>query len=194
MIKVDGTADPQARTHSRAVRQALAGNPCDRSRTRCQAFAVTCNRISSARARGRTSRRPMSRSMASRNFGTTIRPALARAAASPEMKRLTDDGALFIGRIKSYIIEEKQIIPPRPVTATRGRAERVHRLIREALHPIHVHAFDAQQPRGPFAPRRVQHADVIQIRVADFHRVVAHTLRLARRGLRSGAPGNPSRS
>src|SRR5450631_2221077 len=36
--------------------------------------------------------------------------ALQRAAASPEMKRLTDDGALFIGRIKSYIIEEKQII------------------------------------------------------------------------------------
>ncbi len=38
--------------------------------------------------------------------------ALQRAAASPEMKRLTDDGALFIGRIKSYIIEERQIIPP----------------------------------------------------------------------------------
>ncbi len=37
--------------------------------------------------------------------------ALARAAASPEMKRLTDDGALFIGRIKTYIIDEKQIIP-----------------------------------------------------------------------------------
>ncbi len=37
--------------------------------------------------------------------------ALARAGASPEMKRLTDDGALFIGRIKTYIIEEKQIIP-----------------------------------------------------------------------------------
>ena len=37
--------------------------------------------------------------------------ALARAAASPEMKRLTDDGALFIGSIKSYIVEEKQIIP-----------------------------------------------------------------------------------
>jgi uncharacterized protein (TIGR02118 family) len=37
--------------------------------------------------------------------------ALARAAASPEMKRLTDDGALFIGRIKSFIVEEKQIIP-----------------------------------------------------------------------------------
>ena len=34
-----------------------------------------------------------------------------RAAASPEMKRLTDDGALFIGRIKSYVIEERQIIP-----------------------------------------------------------------------------------
>ena len=37
--------------------------------------------------------------------------ALARAAATPEMKRLTDDGALFIVRIKSYIVEEKQIIP-----------------------------------------------------------------------------------
>src|SRR5580698_11060825 len=36
------------------------------------------------------------------------------AAASPEMKRLTDDGALFIGRIKSYVIDEKQIIPPLP--------------------------------------------------------------------------------
>ena len=38
-------------------------------------------------------------------------PALARAAATPEMKRLTDDGALFIGRIKTFVIEEKQIIP-----------------------------------------------------------------------------------
>jgi uncharacterized protein (TIGR02118 family) len=38
--------------------------------------------------------------------------ALARAAATPEMKRLTDDGARFIGCIKSYVVEEKQIIPP----------------------------------------------------------------------------------
>jgi uncharacterized protein (TIGR02118 family) len=37
--------------------------------------------------------------------------AMARAAATPEMKRLTDDGALFIGQIKSFVIEEKQIIP-----------------------------------------------------------------------------------
>jgi len=37
-----------------------------------------------------------------------------RAGASPEMKRLTDDGALFIGQIKSYVIDEKQIIPPPP--------------------------------------------------------------------------------
>ena len=37
--------------------------------------------------------------------------ALARTAATPEMKRLTDDGALFIDRIKSYVIEERQIIP-----------------------------------------------------------------------------------
>ena len=37
--------------------------------------------------------------------------AMQRASASPEMKRLTDDGALIIGRIKTYIIDEKQIIP-----------------------------------------------------------------------------------
>ena len=37
--------------------------------------------------------------------------ALTRAAASPEMKRLTDDGALFIGRIKSFVTFEKVIIP-----------------------------------------------------------------------------------
>ena len=34
-----------------------------------------------------------------------------RAAATPEMKALTDDGALFIGQIKTYMIEERQIIP-----------------------------------------------------------------------------------
>jgi uncharacterized protein (TIGR02118 family) len=34
-----------------------------------------------------------------------------RAAATPEMKALTDDGALFIGQIKTYIVEERQIIP-----------------------------------------------------------------------------------
>lgn len=33
------------------------------------------------------------------------------AAATPQMKALTDDGALFIGRIKTYVIEERQIIP-----------------------------------------------------------------------------------
>jgi uncharacterized protein (TIGR02118 family) len=37
--------------------------------------------------------------------------AFQRAAATPEMKRLTDDGALFIGRIKTYVIDEKLIIP-----------------------------------------------------------------------------------
>ena len=37
--------------------------------------------------------------------------AMERANASPEAKRLHADGALFIGRIKSYVIEEKVIIP-----------------------------------------------------------------------------------
>ena len=35
-----------------------------------------------------------------------------RTAATQRMKALTDDGALFIGQIKTYIIKEKQIIPP----------------------------------------------------------------------------------
>jgi uncharacterized protein (TIGR02118 family) len=38
--------------------------------------------------------------------------AMQRAGASPEMNALTDDGALFIGQIKTYVIEERQIIPP----------------------------------------------------------------------------------
>ena len=37
--------------------------------------------------------------------------AMARAHASPEAKALHADGALFIGRIKSYMVEEKQIVP-----------------------------------------------------------------------------------
>jgi uncharacterized protein (TIGR02118 family) len=36
-----------------------------------------------------------------------------RAAKTPEMKALTDDGALFIGQIKTYVVEERQIIPRR---------------------------------------------------------------------------------
>jgi uncharacterized protein (TIGR02118 family) len=39
---------------------------------------------------------------------------MQRAGATPEMKALTDDGALFIGRIKTYVIEERQIIPRQP--------------------------------------------------------------------------------
>lgn len=37
--------------------------------------------------------------------------ALRRSSATPEAKRLYADGALFIGRIKSFVIEEKEIIP-----------------------------------------------------------------------------------
>ena len=39
------------------------------------------------------------------------RAAMDRANASPEAKRLHDDGALFIGGIKSFIVEELVIIP-----------------------------------------------------------------------------------
>ncbi|HTV44023.1 MAG TPA: EthD domain-containing protein [Stellaceae bacterium] len=42
------------------------------------------------------------------------RAAMERANATPEAKRLHDDGALFIGRIKSFIVEERVIIPVSP--------------------------------------------------------------------------------
>ena len=37
--------------------------------------------------------------------------ALERAHGTAEMKRLLADGALFIGGIKTFLVEEKQIIP-----------------------------------------------------------------------------------
>jgi uncharacterized protein (TIGR02118 family) len=39
------------------------------------------------------------------------RDAMARALASPEAKTLYADGVLFIGRIKTYVIDERTIIP-----------------------------------------------------------------------------------
>jgi len=38
--------------------------------------------------------------------------AMARAHATPEAKALFADGALFIGRIKAFTVEEKVIVPP----------------------------------------------------------------------------------
>ena len=38
--------------------------------------------------------------------------ALAASAASPEARALYADGALFIGRIKTYLIDEQVVIPP----------------------------------------------------------------------------------
>ena len=69
------------------------------------------NHIQRRAAPGPTSRPPMSRSTASPSCGSTICAAMQRANASPEAKRLHDDGALFIGGIKTFIIEEKVIIP-----------------------------------------------------------------------------------
>ena len=40
------------------------------------------------------------------------REMMARAHASPQAKALFDDGALFIGRIKTFTVEERQIVPP----------------------------------------------------------------------------------
>jgi uncharacterized protein (TIGR02118 family) len=38
------------------------------------------------------------------------RDAMARAVATPQATALFDDGALFIGRIKTYTVEEKVIV------------------------------------------------------------------------------------
>ena len=38
------------------------------------------------------------------------RAAMARAHASPEAKTLFADGALFIGRIKAFVVDEKVIV------------------------------------------------------------------------------------
>ncbi|TAJ32946.1 MAG: EthD family reductase [Reyranella sp.] len=38
------------------------------------------------------------------------RTAYERALASAEMKALHDDGARFIGRIRSYVVEEKTVV------------------------------------------------------------------------------------
>jgi len=40
------------------------------------------------------------------------RDVMARAHASPQAKALFADGALFIGRIKTFTVEEKVIVPP----------------------------------------------------------------------------------
>jgi uncharacterized protein (TIGR02118 family) len=42
------------------------------------------------------------------------RAGMERANATTEAKRLHADGALFIGRIKSFVVEEKVIIPVSP--------------------------------------------------------------------------------
>jgi len=42
------------------------------------------------------------------------RESMAAALATPAAKALHADGALFIGRLKTYTVEEKVIFPPSP--------------------------------------------------------------------------------
>jgi uncharacterized protein (TIGR02118 family) len=51
------------------------------------------------------------------------RDVMARAHASPQAKALFADGALFIGRIKTFTVEEKVIVPS-PSAGTRHPARR----------------------------------------------------------------------
>ena len=55
------------------------------------------------------------------------RDTMTRALASPEMKALHADGALFIGRIQSFIVEEKTIIPDPPRAGVTARPRRARR-------------------------------------------------------------------
>jgi uncharacterized protein (TIGR02118 family) len=49
------------------------------------------------------------------------RAAMERSAATPEARRLFADGAPFIGRIESFVVEEKVVIPTSPDRAGRRR-------------------------------------------------------------------------
>ncbi len=49
------------------------------------------------------------------------RAAMERAIASPGAKALHADGALFIGRIKTFVVEEKLVVPPTLAEAKRAR-------------------------------------------------------------------------
>jgi reactive intermediate/imine deaminase/uncharacterized protein (TIGR02118 family) len=49
------------------------------------------------------------------------RAAMERAMASPEAKTLHADGALFIGRIKTFVVEEKLVVPPTLAEAKTAR-------------------------------------------------------------------------
>src|SRR6185437_16139104 len=55
-----------------------------------------------------------------------------------------------------------------------------HRLVGQPAHAVHIHAFEADQPGGAVAARRVQHALVVEMRHAGLERVVADVARLAR--------------
>src|SRR6266705_1610823 len=55
------------------------------------------------------------------------RDTMTRALASPEMKALHADGALFIGRIQSFIVEEKTIICRPGDSQPRSSASRSNR-------------------------------------------------------------------
>src|SRR5262245_26071455 len=73
------------------------------------------------------------------------RESMARALASPEMKALHADGALFIGRIKSFTVEEKVIVS-RPVPAARG------------IHAVREHLAKLPPPASlTTAQRRAQY-------------------------------------
>jgi hypothetical protein len=74
------------------------------------ACAATCRATSAASARAPTFRR---RGRDRRHRRAVVRRpgrASKRQSRTPEMKALHADGALFIGRIKSYIVEEKIIV------------------------------------------------------------------------------------
>ena len=80
-----------------------------RWRSRCRGCAATCRTIFAAAARADIAETALEiDGIAELWFDDQA--ALEAASRTPEMKALHADGALFIGRLKSYTVEEKVIV------------------------------------------------------------------------------------
>ena len=110
MIKTIGLLDAQGWLDARAIHEALDRDPCAAGAGRARPAPL------------RAEPHP-GRAHAAPTFPTTDveidgiaelwfddQAALEAAARTPEMKALHADGAKFIGRIKSYVVEEKFVI------------------------------------------------------------------------------------
>ena len=109
MIKTIGLLDAQGWLDARAIHEALGRDPCAAGAGRARAAPL---RAEPHPGRAHARRHPETKveidGVAELWFDDQA--ALEAAARTPEMKALHADGAKFIGRIKSYVVEEKFVI------------------------------------------------------------------------------------